>query len=573
VVSGPKNRTGLPVTLPEALSWAGRKYPQRGLILADRRGRTVLRATWTELEENLLRSAARLHALGVAPGRPVLVALPSSPAWFETWFGALMLGAWPAALAPAGALGASDAQIQRVEWLLGHLGAERVFCSAAFRDAAAAAGCESVVTAAVAVEELDAIAPAGRLPEVRAEPDATAYLQLTSGSTGNPRAVMVSHRNALHNALAIEEIVGRPWRDGEGSWADAWVSWLPLHHDMGLVGSTLTSMLAGLDLRLLPATAFLSRPLLWIEALARQGRTITCAPNFGYQLCVERIPTAALTALDFSGWRVALSGSEMVRPETTEAFCERFAGAGFAPTAFRPCYGLAEATLAVTVDVRGEGVRTLPAPVGADAGLGLTRVVSTGEPLRDTELCIRAGDGTLLPEGTIGEVEVRSPGVFAGYYRDPESTAEALRDGWLRTGDLGLLHDGELYLTGRTKDLLIYHGENLMPDELERLADSATGGGGLLRSAAFSVARTARGEEAVLVAEVEGRSDDQLRALEEEIRRRIGQAFGLPLADVAFVRRGRIPRTTSGKLKRAELRRNYLAGSLDRVVIGGDSES
>ncbi len=452
-----------------------------------------------------------------------------------------------------------------MEWLLEHLEIEKVVSSGAFRDAAQQLGSRRVVDAAIPIESLAETPPAGRLPDLRPEPDELAYLQLTSGSTGNPRAVMVSHLNALHNALAIDEIVGRPYREGSEIWADAWVSWLPLHHDMGLVGSTLTSLLTGLDLWLLPAQAFLTRPHLWMDQLARAGTTITCAPNFGYQLCVERVRAQQLAALDLSNWRVALSGSEMVRPETTESFCRHFEPAGFAPEAFRPCYGLAEATLAVTVDVKGAGVRTVPAPVAADAGFGLTEVVCTGEPVRDTQLRITAPDGACLPEGSIGEVEIRGPGVFSGYYNDPVASAETLTDGWLSTGDLGLLHRGELYLTGRSKDLLIYHGENLMPDELERLADSATGGGGLLRSAAFSVARTARGEEAILVAEVSDRNTGQLVSLEEEIRRRIGQALGLPLADVAFVHRGRIPRTTSGKLKRAELRRQYLEGSLDRL--------
>jgi fatty-acyl-CoA synthase len=252
----------------------------------------------------------------------------------------------------------------------------------------------------------------------------------------------------------------------------------------------------------------------------------------------------------------------MVRPETAAAFCETFAPCGFDPRRLVPCYGLAEATLAVTFDVRGEGVRTLPAPAGADAGFRLTDVVSTGSPIDSTEVEIRGADGRRLAEDAVGEVTIRGPGIFDGYYRDEEATAAALSDGWFATGDLGFLHDGELYLTGRTKDVLIVHGHNMMPDELERIADGVTGGGGLVRSAAFSVAAGAAGEQAVLVVEVPDPRADNLAEIDQEIRSRIGRQLGLPLADVVFVRRGRIPRTSSGKLQRQAIRQRYLDGAL-----------
>ena len=283
-------------------------------------------------------------------------------------------------------------------------------------------------------------------------------------------------------------------------------------------------------------------------------------------MCIrDRIRPEQLEGVDLSGWRAALTGAEMIRPETTDAFIERFSPFGFQPTCFRPCYGLAEGTLAVTFDLRGEGIRTLPAPAGADAGFGMNRVVSTGTPIRDTQVRIIAPDGSELGEHAIGEVAIEGPGVFSGYYNDPEATAESLANGWFSTGDLGFLADGELYLTGRTKDLLIVHGHNIMPDEIERLADGVTGGGGMLRSAAFSVARGAAGEEAVVVVEVAARDPDRLPEIEREIRIRIGRSMGLPLADLVFVRRGRIPRTTSGKMQRGELRQKYLDGSLERL--------
>ncbi len=553
-----------PATLPDLLDRAARRFAHRSVYLVDRRGRREERRSFPELLLAVRRTAARLHALGVRPGQPVLLALPTSWGWLETWFGTLLLGGLPAAVAPAGALGASEAQIEKLDGLLDHLGAERLVCSAAFREAAAGQGATAVAGAALAVEELADVS-AGNLPAPPpADPGETAYLQLTSGSTGSPRAVMVSHRNALHDAVAIDEVVGRPHGAPIHTWADAWVSWLPLHHDMGLVGNLLSALYCGLDLWLLSPQAFLSRPHLWLERLGRCGVTMATGPNFGYQLCVERVRPEQMEGVDLSSWRVAICGAEMVRRETSDAFCETFAAAGFPPGALRPSYGLAEATLAVTVDCRGEGARSLPAPADAEAG-GISEVMCTGEPFPGTEVRITAPDGTALAEDRVGEVRVRGAGVCAGYYNDPEATARAWADGWLRTGDLGFLHDGELYLTGRSKEVLIIHGTNLMPEELERQADAVTGGGGRVRSAAFSVAAGPRGEQAVVVAELESAAPEVLPALAREIRNRIGQALELPLADVVFVRRGRIPRTTSGKLRRAELRRLYLEGRLERL--------
>jgi len=343
------------------------------------------------------------------------------------------------------------------------------------------------------------------------------------------------------------------------------VSWLPLHHDMGLVGCWFMSILNGLDLFLFNPQTFLARPRLWLEAIAQHGTVFTPAPNFGYQLCCERLAADDIDRLDLGTWKAALVGAEMVRPETTTSFARLTASAGFDPRAFRPCYGLAEGTLAVTFDCRGEGVRVRRDPSAGDAGP--RDVVSVGEPVADTEIAIVAPDESRLANGKIGEVWVKGPGVFAGYYADPEASAETLRDGWLATGDLGFLADGELYLTGRLKDLLIIHGHNLMPHELEWAAESVTGGGGAERAGAFSIEHGAEGEQAVLVVETGERDAAACAALAHEIRLRVARALSLPIADIAFVRRGRIPKTTSGKVQRRELKRRYLAGELERIEL------
>lgn len=558
-------RFDLPETVHEALARAARNHGDRGVGIFDGRGRNLERRTWAELHELASEAGRRLRSLGIERHEPVIIAHPTSWEWMEAWFGVLMAGGWPVASSGAGAMAAAEQQLDKVDVIMERLGARFVLSTAGFKDQAAGRGFGWAPGRVVTSDELRRLPPAPPAGRLGDHAEDVAFLQLTSGSTGVPRAVRITHRGALHNAAASSEAIGTPHGAPVQDWADAMVSWLPLYHDMGLIGCLMLPMLHGLDTWLLRPTSFLARPRQWLEEIARRGRTFQPAPNFGYQLCVERVDPAELAGIDLSGCRAALTGAEMVRPETVHAFCERFAPLGFAPEAFRPCYGLAEATLAVTFDVAGRGLRTVAAPAGADRGFAMTEVVSNGVPIADTAVEIRAPDGRALTEGSIGEICISGPGVFDGYHRDPEATAETLRNGWFATGDLGFLLSGELYVTGRTKDVLILRGTNLMPDDLERLADGVTGGGGLMRSAAFSVARGAEGEEAVLVVEVTEADPERLAAVEREIRVRIGRTLGLPLADLRFVRRGRIPRTTSGKMQRQEVRRRYLEGTLDEL--------
>ena len=555
-----------PRTLPEVLERAAREYPGRGISILDGRGRSVERRTYPELLQLATRAAARFRTLGVGRHEPVLVALPTSWQWMESWFGVLLAGGWPVAMSGGAAMGATEAQLDKMDRVRERIGARHVVASSAMLEHGRAAG-SHWVDGALTPETLSEVQPTANLVIEPADPDEVAFLQLTSGSTGLPRAVMITHAGTIHNNLASCEAIGAPHGGTAYTWADAMVSWLPMYHDMGLIGCLMLPMITGLDTVLLRPTTFLARPSLWLEHLSRSGVTFAPAPNFGYQLCVERIRPERLAGVDLSSWRSAQTGAEMIRTETIHAFCEKFAALGVTPRTFQPCYGLAEATLSVTFDQEGRGVRTLPAPAGTDTGLGVSEVVSNGRPIRDTEVRAAAPDGSPLPSDHIGEIQIRGPGVFAGYFNDAEATNEALRDGWFSTGDLGFLHDDELYLTGRIKDVLIVRGVNLMPDDIERIADSVTGGGGMLRAAAFSVVRGIAGEEPVLVVETADRSPERLPGLEEEIRIRVGRALGLPLADLVFVRRGRISRTTSGKMQRNEVRRRYLDGTLERIEL------
>lgn len=555
---------GYPTTIPEALKRAAIDFPDRGIAVFDGRGRNVERRTFADFLESATQTASRIATLGLERHEPVIVALPTSWDWLDAWWGVLLAGGWPVAASGAGAISAGESQFDKVEAIMGKLDCQKVISSEGFRQQAIEHGHLWAQNSVFSLQEIQKLSPSQGFRPRQGQPEETAFLQLTSGSTGLPRAVMISHLGSLHNAVASSHAIGAPHGGPAHTWAQSMVSWLPLYHDMGLIGCLMLPLITGLDVWLLRPPTFLARPKLWLEHLGTHGLTFAPSPNFGYQLAVERIKPGQLDGIDLSNWKGAQTGAEMIRPETVNAFCEAFAPYGFNPRAFMPCYGLAEATLAVTLDTRGEGVRTVRKPAGSDAGYGLTEIVSNGEPIDSTKVVIRAPDGRNLDPDTIGEVCIKGPGIFNGYFRDEQATSAALTDGWFRTGDLGFLSDGELYLTGRTKDVLIIHGHNLMPDELEQLADGVTGGGGLMRSAAFSVADGPQGESAVLVVETSQTDTERLKGLEQEIRSQIGRQLGLPLADVVFVKRGRIPRTSSGKMQRSAIRLDYIEGRIER---------
>ncbi|HLX60995.1 MAG TPA: AMP-binding protein [Planctomycetota bacterium] len=550
-------------TIGEALERAAREPGARGTALYDRRGQSSEFRTHAEIFQRARESAGRLAAAGIGPADRLLLCLPTSWELIDAFLGAVLRGALPTLVAPAGALGGAAAHAAKIRGLIALLGPQRFYCDESTRRMLLEFGEKSAADLSLVPNELNSLAPLAITPHIAA-PDDLAFMQLTSGSTGSQRAVMIRHANVAANAHAIGTLSdAAPFSDENGV-----VSWLPLNHDMGLVGCILFPIFYGLDLKLLRPESFLARPNLWLKMLSTQNNPFAPAPNFAYQLCVERADPAELKGCDLSNWRCALSGAEMIRPETCAAFEAKFSALGFKPRAWLACYGMAEATLAATSDTRRQGIRTLAAPRGMQAEMGLKELVCCGEPVRDSRIRISPpASQDALGEGQVGEICINGPGIFAGYYNDAEATAAALQDGWLRTGDLGFLKDGELYITGRLKDVLIVHGHNIMPHEIEWLAESATGAGGAERSGAFSVAHGADGEQAVVVLEISGIEGERLSALAHEIRSRVGRGLGLPLADIVLVRRGQIPKTTSGKVQRAELRRRYLENKLERLAI------
>jgi len=554
-------------TLPQALAHTARCAPERGIGIYDRRGQAAECRTYPAVLDMAGKSAARLAAAGIGAGDRVLMCLPTSWDLLEIHFAALWRGAYPVMVAPPGALGGAEAHARKIAGLIELLVPKRFVCDDTTRRELTECGQQDAAALSVTPGELAALAPVSAAKLHQAQPDDTAFMQLTSGSTGRQRAVMIRHSSVIHNAMAIGRAVGsQPFSPEERV-----ASWLPLNHDMGLAGCLFYSLVNGYDLWLLRPDAFLARPRLWLQTISAHRCTRSPAPNFAYQLCVERVDPAELAGLDLSSWKSAMAGAEMVHPGTCRAFHEKFAPLGFDARSLTPCYGMAEATLAASADQRRRGVRSLPMPKGQGSDAGLHEIVCVGAPVLDTEIRISSPSalGEFLPDERVGEVWIAGPGVFAGYYNDTAATAETLvpapHGHWLRTGDLGFTKDGELYLTGRIKDLLIIHGHNLMPHELEWIAEDASGAGGTERCGAFSVMKGAEGEQAVLVLETTTTDRALLAELDRDIRKRVGKTLGLPLADMVFVKRGQIPKTTSGKVQRRELRQRFLDGKLTRL--------
>jgi fatty-acyl-CoA synthase len=525
-----------PATVPEALralAEGSHPRPPGGAYLGvfDRRGQNEERLSYPDLVRAARAWGAWFEDQGVKPGEVVLLCLPTSQDLVAAFLGASLIRALPCNLALPRAVGGMGVFKRRVEALIEHFPGGQVLTTP---DVAAELPSVSWTPPKLDLSRQVTLEPV--------DPKELAYVQLTSGSTSLPKAVSITHENLSRN-------VGGIFKAGVGdARRDQFVSWLPLYHDMGLVGMTFTALFHGAPLSLMRPETFVGRPVRWLEALGRCTSAITAAPNFGYQWCVDRISHKKLVGLDLSGWHLGCCGAEPIRVKTLQRFRERFGPYGLRDTVLTPCYGMAEATLAVTFG-----------PVDELPRLDGERV-SCGRPLEGLEVAIKGPAGAVLSEGEVGEIVVRGNSVFPGYFQDPVATRAALREGWLHTGDQGYLEGGELYVTGRIKDLIVLDGANFTPLEFEVIAEehSCVGGG---RAVAFSVEIEQR--EAVVVV-VEAR-----QAPAAEVREAIkGQAANevAALHDLVFVRRGSLPKTSSGKTIRGQVRELYLKGELQVLV-------
>jgi fatty-acyl-CoA synthase len=550
-------------------------------------GERNLTLTFADLYAAGNRCAAELARRGVPAGGRVALMLPTSRAFFVSYAGILLAGAIPVPIYPPFRADRIEEYAARQSAILNNA---EVCLLLTFRRAEAVAkllrprvsSLSGVVDAEKLIEAADNAAPPSpgvspvHVTGSRARKGSDlALLQYTSGSTGDPKGVMLTHANLLANMRAIGEAV-------QLGPEDVGISWLPLYHDMGLIGAWLTLLHFGTPLAVMSPLAFLTRPERWLQAFHKHRGTIAAAPNFAYELCVRKIADKDIQGVDLSSWRAALNGAEPVNPETLERFAERFASYGFRREAQLPVYGLAEAALAVTVPPlnRGQLVdrierekftaqgRAIPAAPEDETAIVF---VSSGSALPRHEVCIVDERGNEVPDRTEGFLWFRGPSATTGYYRNSKATEALLPRGpatapgeyaWVDSGDRAYRADGEFYVTGRVKDIIIKGGRNLYPHEIEELAARADG----IRKGcivAFGLKDEASGtEKLVVVAETRERDAARRAALASQVTDLVSRGLGLPPDRVELIPPGSIPKTSSGKLRREETKQLYLAGTL-----------
>ncbi len=549
-------------TVLHAFVQAGKGHRGITLVPDDPGGEEETRS-YGELVAAAQHFAGRLAARGVQAGDRVLVVLPTSFEYVVVFFAVQMLGAIPVPSYPPAMLEKAEVVIDRLVHIAGHAEAAWFVTSRKLRlvlgDVALRV---DTIQELISVERLSAEGPAGDY-EARARGEEAAFIQYTSGSTGNPKGVVLTHRNLVSNVHAI----GLALRIGK---RDVGVSWLPLYHDMGLIGVLLFCVYWRLPLVLMSPMAFLTRPMRWLKAISDHGGTLSPAPNFAFARCVRRADPQLMERLDLSTWRVALNGAEPVNLQTVRAFEKRFAPCGFRRSTMLPVYGLAEASLAVTFTPQGETLRyesvdrlaLADGQAVIDAGEGAVTVVSVGTPVPGHEVAVVDVAGNVLPDREVGNIVCRGPSVMDGYFHDPERTAEVLLDGWLWTGDLGYFVDGYLYVTGRAKDLIIIRGRNYYAEDLERHAEQVTGvrAGSVVAFGVYDEDKAC--DVVVMVCETAVDGEEERGLLADMVMSVVQEATGIGVDEVVLVQPGTIPKTSSGKRQRGLTRVRYLAGEL-----------
>ncbi|MDO6416424.1 fatty acyl-AMP ligase [Sphingomonas sp. BIUV-7] len=557
---GPPRRYADFPTLGAALDYAAEGA--RGLNFHDPRGTLVRAYPFAELRADAIASAYGLIAAGIKPGDRIALLAETGTEFAAAFFGAIYAGAWPVPLPLPTSFGGREAYIDQLAVQLASSDPVLLLYPGELETMAEAAAAAKAVPARSYAAQAALPAPAIALPE--ASGDDIAYLQYSSGSTRFPHGVAITH-TALMSNLAAHSI-GMEVRDG-----DRCVSWLPWYHDMGLVGCLLSPVANQVSADYLKTEDFARRPLAWLDLISRNpGTTLSYSPTFGYDICARRMSSQMKGSgrFDLSRWRLAGNGADMIRPDVMQAFVDAFVEAGFDAKAFTPSYGLAEATLAVSIMPPGEGIVIELVEEtelsGSDEGLDRPRryrsIVNCGKPAREMEIQIRDEDGGTLPERAIGKVWCRGPSVMVGYFRDQEATDACLVDGWLDTGDMGYLSDGYIYIVGRAKDMIIINGKNHWPQDIEWAVEQLPGfkAGDI---AAFAIT-TPGGEETPAVLVQCRTSDPEERSrLRDEIRERVRAITGMNCV-VELVPPKTLPRTSSGKLSRAKARNLYLSGEI-----------
>jgi fatty-acyl-CoA synthase len=525
--------------------------------------------SWSELSREALRRGRRMLRYGLRKGERVALVVPEEREFVLTFLGAVSVGVVPVPMYPPMSFGRFEAYREDAAGILRAAGARAVVMPRSLADLLAPLlqAVEGLRT--VVLEEFFAGPLVGSAPQPEAIlPEDVMFLQFTSGSTGTPKGVRVTHACVLANCAAV--IGALRLRRGR----DRGVSWLPMYHDMGLVGFVLAPLIARCPVSFLPTLRFARSPGLWLETVSRHRATVTFAPNFGLALAVKHTTAQEAKRLDLSCLRVVGCGAEPNHPETLRAFAAHFAAAGLRPGALVPCYGMAEATLAISVGetavpyaldvIQKEPYLTSglarPASAAEDPGSQVA-FVPCGRPVAGHRILIVDDEGNPLPERHIGEVVFAGPSVAAGYHGDAEATRRSFTAHGLRTGDCGYLAEGVLHVTSRKKDLLIVNGRNHDPQTVEWAAAEVPG---LRKGSIVAFTRPGRAtEEVVIVAEFRG---GDAATVARQVRGHIQTKLSLPVAEVLLLVPGQLPKTSSGKVRRSTTRQRYLQGALHGVA-------
>jgi fatty-acyl-CoA synthase len=548
-------------TFNEAIDYAARSA--KGMNFHDMRGELELVYPYARMKTDALAMAYRLVDAGITKGDRVALIAETGPDFSALFCACTLVGAWPVPLPLPTTFGGKESYIDQLAVQLFSSDPKILIYPPEIADMAKAAadrqGCEGLDWATLAARA----APPVDLP--MADPEDICYLQYSSGSTRFPQGVAVTHKALLHNLYG--HAASMDIHDN-----DRVVSWLPWYHDMGLVGCFLSLIANQVSVDYLKTEHFARRPLAWLDLISRnKGTTLSYSPTFGYDICARRISSQSNVEerFDLSRWRLAGNGADMIRPDVMQNFVNAFAPAGFKANAFTPSYGLAEATLAVTVMPPGEGIRVELVEEERLSGgrRDLSRparyraIVNCGKPLPDMDVEIRGEGDVIKADHQIGKVWCRGPSVMHSYFRNPEATAECLVNGWLDTGDMGYMANGYLFIVGRAKDMIIINGKNHWPQDIEWAVEQLPGfnHGDI---AAFAI-EMENGEEAPAVLVHCRVSDPEERVkLRDEIRDKVRAITGMNCV-VELVPPRTLPRTSSGKLSRAKARKMYLEGDIE----------
>jgi fatty-acyl-CoA synthase len=517
---------------------------------------------YAEISKRAKTAAGFLQAAGLQKGDRVAIVLPTSVEFMDAFLGTQLAGGIPAALYPPFRLGKLDEYFTRLRRMLNKMGARFLITDARIS--------KLLGTGVTGVSSLKDVIDATNLKkgsgwkQVAVDAEDIAFLQFSSGTTVEPKAVSVSHSNLMHNLSMMEAGIGGGTPE---EFVGGGVCWLPLYHDMGLVGCLYLGLHYPGTMTYMGPDSFIGRPAMWLQTISKYRGVVSPAPHFAYGLCLKKVRDEDMEGVDLSSWRAALNGAEPIDVETMERFCERFARWGFKREAMKPVYGLAEAGLGVSFSAMDEAPVVTEFDRAALSGEGKAirgegrKLPSVGKAMVGLSVEIQDENGNAVAEGLAGRIMIKGPSVTKGYFNDPELNETMIRNGWMDTGDIGFFFEGNLYIGGRAKDLIIIRGRNYAPQEMEELLLDIAG----LRTGcavALGIQVEGSGEDLLILAELDSMSKRPEEEILAEIRNRLLTGLSLAPYHIELLPPGTLPRTSSGKLRRSDALKKYVAGEL-----------